>query len=1054
HQGYAEFLAAHYLGDQCIQKDSVIEMVFHPDGGLIPQLEQVVAWLAILRDEVWSAILDADPKTILQSDLTTRTENERADTVRAYLDRLKQYSDLDQFEIRQNYRKLKHNCLGDQLRPYIENKSNNVIVRRAAIDIAEACEERCLESILVSLALDESEDIHIRSQAVSALRSCGSPRSLKKLLPLVKESISEDVRDDLKGELLRLLWPDYISTPDVLRLITPPKRSNYYGFYSHFLNEELPNGLKVVDLPNALKHLAQTYRSSEYTGRKFDRLADKILLRAAHYLQQQNIAQAFADLAYARLERDHDLFDSPTGSESKEFTQIMDADPGKRRTLLEALLLRLHSKEDIYVVLSGGFFRTDDVEWMVDYLLSLNPYDKNAPSADALAELISRYLNRSDDAQFELLYCASKKSPAMRNELKWLLEPIELDSETARKLKKHHELNLKWRKESEERESPLVPSPKECALEALKQFESGDLDSWWRMDFWLSCSERGQYNSSNLDIASYPGWGLASQVERARIISAAESYLRNAAPMARPVSRLLTRANLSGYRAFALLAREARDRLLALESEIWEKWTTILVASFDYEDETHRKIQQILIELAYIHSPQAVVQAVEKLIRHEKRTAPESNLHLLDKLKRCWEKTDLPELLRKELLTRRLSDKHFREILDHLLEHEDKQSLECALRLFRRSVPADGKVRNRVIQAALSILTYAIKQGWDLIWVSIDNDESFGQELFLAGALDTKIRQQMLALLPENELGALYTWLSRVFPRNEDPKWDGEEARFVTPRDEIAEFRDLIPRQLVQKGTRAGVLALRRCAAAFPNLSQLRFDIIAAEKEMRRRTWEPLSPNQILALKRVQGAILIQQPSDLINVILKELQQYQAVISEKPARTAAQLWNKQSDCTWRPVEENDVSDHIQEFLQQRLSASGIVVNREVQISRKPGSGVGNRTDIQIDAIRHSNSGQILDVITVIVEVKGCWNHEIQTAPKSQLVDNYMKTSGAEEGIYVVGWFSQDRWDSTDYRRGNVPLWNLDEAQRNLDQITSDASETGRTARAFVLDYSF
>ena len=51
----------------------------------------------------------------------------------------------------------------------------------------------------------------------------------------------------------------------------------------------------------------------------------------------------------------------------------------------------------------------------------------------------------------------------------------------------------------------------------------------------------------------------------------------------------------------------------------------------------------------------------------------------------------------------------------------------------------------------------------------------------------------------------------------------------------------------------------------------------------------------------------------------------------------------------------------------------IVVNREVEISRVPGAPVGTRTDIRVQAIRRGQGNNVLDVITAVIETKGCWN---------------------------------------------------------------------------------
>lgn len=78
------------------------------------------------------------------------------------------------------------------------------------------------------------------------------------------------------------------------------------------------------------------------------------------------------------------------------------------------------------------------------------------------------------------------------------------------------------------------------------------------------------------------------------------------------------------------------------------------------------------------------------------------------------------------------------------------------------------------------------------------------------------------------------------------------------------------------------------------------------------------------------------------------------------------------------------------FLRRLLVESGIVANREVEVARVPGAPVGRRTDIRIDALRRSAGGSY-DVITAVIESKGCWNTALFGALNDQLYADYMVT---------------------------------------------------------------
>jgi hypothetical protein len=70
------------------------------------------------------------------------------------------------------------------------------------------------------------------------------------------------------------------------------------------------------------------------------------------------------------------------------------------------------------------------------------------------------------------------------------------------------------------------------------------------------------------------------------------------------------------------------------------------------------------------------------------------------------------------------------------------------------------------------------------------------------------------------------------------------------------------------------------------------------------------------------------------------------------------------------------------FLERELVTNAIIANREVEISRVPGAPVGQRTDIRINAPRRSEDGTAFDVITAVIETKGCWQSNNTSTPAS------------------------------------------------------------------------
>jgi hypothetical protein len=101
-------------------------------------------------------------------------------------------------------------------------------------------------------------------------------------------------------------------------------------------------------------------------------------------------------------------------------------------------------------------------------------------------------------------------------------------------------------------------------------------------------------------------------------------------------------------------------------------------------------------------------------------------------------------------------------------------------------------------------------------------------------------------------------------------------------------------------------------------------------------------------------------------------------------------------------------------------------------------------------LRRSAGGEAYDVITAVIESKGCWNEALFSALKEQLFGDYMVTLRAPVGIYWVGWFDKPKWDPKDRRRRQAPNLTLQEAQVRLDQEAASIPQ-GYLVRAVVVD---
>ena len=173
---------------------------------------------------------------------------------------------------------------------------------------------------------------------------------------------------------------------------------------------------------------------------------------------------------------------------------------------------------------------------------------------------------------------------------------------------------------------------------------------------------------------------------------------------------------------------------------------------------------------------------------------------------------------------------------------------------------------------------------------------------------------------------------------------------------------------------------------------------------------------EVFALTDRPNSRLVTSAADLLVILLEILDKFAAELhgAQTPVRD---LWDRQGTSQlYRPIDENGFSpDIVARYMRQHLSGAGIFANREVEVVRHPGAPVGQRTDILVNTLRRSEAGEPLDPISAVIEAKGCWNAELFTALRPQLIQGYMVQLRAPVGIYLVGWFDPAKWDPADSR---------------------------------------
>lgn len=215
-----------------------------------------------------------------------------------------------------------------------------------------------------------------------------------------------------------------------------------------------------------------------------------------------------------------------------------------------------------------------------------------------------------------------------------------------------------------------------------------------------------------------------------------------------------------------------------------------------------------------------------------------------------------------------------------------------------------------------------------------------------------------------------------------------------------------------------------------------------------KKSWNPPLPEAIIKTVHGKRRMPIINGQQLIEVVKDILEDYERMLhSDNPLIFT--MWNKIDD-RQVPKTENEFSDLIKTRLAEQLLEYGIIVSREVEQSRSDyeGGRKGERIDIKVDLCTTQK-----ETISLLIEVKGCWNRTLKTAMEKQLVSRYMENQHCDYGIYLIGWFLCEGWkDPADIRLKTTPDMQINDAKQFFNQQAENLSfKFNKHVSSYVFD---
>lgn len=1041
HQTFAECLAGQTLSRLPLPQLRSLLCATDPASGaeyVIPQLIELAAWVAGDQSEFFTHLIDADPPALLRSGLVLATPDQKSRLVARLLDLASDNQFFDESVYRRFWADLKHSRLADQIKNVLELPNQGLMVRRVAIDIAKACRLPELISTFLDILKAQEGDRYFRSSVADALCACTPDDRLAELEPLARGEVGPDPDRSILGHALQRLIPTHWSVTDALPFIGKTFSSNYIGSYWRALCE-MSEHLEDHDILPGLR-ASQSWNGGYSPHSRQRKFSMALLMRGLELIDDPAICAELVNLWNVKA-RDFRQFFRTGEREDSDFANLKNE---PRRKWIAAILESSASDPDDSIdKLSWDTYRLlkpDDFLWLLGNLQG---------ATEELAPVWARVVQRMFwDEQIRVTWWdefinAYRQSPALRTQMAWF-EETTIDNPTRRSAKaqwlwneRRHERLMKRR-----REKAKLPDPKTELDRAIAQVSAGE--SWQFMNIcWaLSLDEAGHsHGHIHHDVSEYPQWPSISEEQRFFIRQAARGFLLECSDDWNEHGAR-TYYSDTGVAAIWLL----RDQIEFdddLRSAVAAKWVNSILHDGDSSEEHTKE----LFALVYRINPRKVIASWMREIRRDLQR--HGHPFAIRMAERCFDASLADEIAE---FTKSLMDpKSVRMTIYELREIDNDLARGIASYLLRHALSSP---RQRELSSALIVAGVGTgsRQIWRMAHPFMSKDPELARRIMLeiAGDADTR-NSDHFTELPEDELGDLYLLLCRLFPPAEDPP---EKSGWVSPRRAAVYLRSKILETLSTKSSVAACNELNRLANALPNQATwLHYRRQQTLSSVRRNEWQPVPLSDLGTVLAHEQKRFVRDNADLLNLAIESLNDLQRHLRETNLPAVEDLWQWEGAGlkrkNFRHKDEEAVSDYVARWLRDRIGPSSkVVVNREVQPRR------GQRTDILVEAWSHSPIGRNCQEapLSVTIEVKGCWNDEIKTGAKNQLLDGYLRPFARTHGIFLVAWFHSPGHAKLDPNQTTeLKHHTMARAEEAVAGYVKPAQITGFTIAPFILD---
>ena len=1098
---YAEFLTAVWIIEAELSPEQTIQLLGGGDARalpVLPHLRGVATWLASLSERMARELIAVDPESTIwheRADLPPSIRATLIDTLvrRAAANSLRR----PEFGFWRSLARLKHDSLADQLTATIQDIEQPEDAKHLALDVAQSAGVSGVEDIVTTLALDMQTSRELRSEAARTVAYVGGRRNRTKLQTLACE---EDADDDeqLRGAALLAAWQTL--TPDRLfAAIRPRRRDSFYGSYASAVSS-VASGLEKRHALSALDWLSRQHRE----GKSIDSGLNNAVVSLAIKCSEANskIRRRLADVVVECAIAHEALWRSTTYGDTPEGQQFLRDESKLRqallRSLVDALAVALGRSDaecdfDRVPRWSASFvaFSVLGVRFGVDEIVTLSSIvlrsERASPVSRSALAILAAHVTFDDaehtgvlwpyraDTRFLDLFAhfpieAGTPDAAIR-ELRLRRDEQEraYEAETGARQRALTARTSQSEHESAKGHAKAHSVSNNMRARVLAASSAAESPDWARMcaAVWGGADRFDRPT----DVALHETKSL-SLPQRQRIADCSLAFLESCpkVELSDHSGGSLPTVGHRGCSALLTAAHFAKRRLNALSPETIQTWMPVWLRCHYHDSEISSVFDAALshvaqlrgIDLASLITGLLITESVQ-IEESGAPVGPTYNEANIRRLSTLVTRGGLTSIIDERLVAVLGASAPLRDaavdatctlllgprVADTVIEClRDLGQFEGIRSILRRATADERGKTILAIACAGAIRCADIALRLEAISLLKQNQRVAEDALWWLANGPQQTSGIDLTTWSEGELDTLYRLHLSTFP---------PERRDTDNRSRNDELVAALCSTYAKRGTYNAVKGWVQLVEDMPDrrwLARYRFD---AEVAFSNRVAAPVAASALWELRRSRDQRLVRTEAELLQLVVTALQRFETELHGETGAIET-LWDRQRperlrgdtrrQSEWIPKDENSLSDTLVRALRQSLRGLSPSIAREPEI-RRPivGAAKGQRTDIDISVVLHDPRAKQL---RVVVEVKGSWHPDVETAMPSQLVKRYLRQNGLSTGLYLVGYFASPRWSGAQATK-SAKLGSLDELRRRLAAQASAHSLGQITLTSMVLD---